>query len=607
MTTIAGVARFDGAAAHDDLTRLVQLLAHRFANAPASVAASPTSHPWFVAAAQWVAATPGIVVAIEGRIDNLPELCTRLALPADASAAQVAAAGYGRWGSQLAGQLDGDFAFAIWDGPKATLVLARDPVGVRPLYYRLQGSKVLFASELRALLACGSAPAIDEARVADYLIANLPDKERTFFQGIWRVPPGHVLELTAGAIRANCYWSAVTCSHRPLADQHYVPAFTEALERAVRVRLRDASRPGALLSGGLDSSALVGFALPLADELDTFSATFSSTPDADERAYIRCMEALPGVRSHRVDMSSHGPLADLDASLAEQAEPFMAPNLYMHRLLYRAARASGTSVLLDGLDGDTTVSHGERRLAELAIAGRFRQMAHELAGVARARGRSVLRVAADQVLIPLSPGLVRQAFRQLRWSGKRRDQMLAPLQPDFARRVAVVDRLHQVRQQSPHYARTAETEHRKRVDATVVSFLLEKADVAAAHAGIEPRYPFMDRRLIELCISMPSHWKLRDGWDRYVLRRAVEGRVPATIQWRRRKSNLGPGFTHALLRQRRRLQPMLEDPGELGRYAKLSALQGDYQRLVEHGDAAAGLRLWRAVTVWAWLRSLEQP
>jgi asparagine synthase (glutamine-hydrolysing) len=153
--------------------------------------------------------------------------------------------------------------------------------------------------------------------------------------------------------------------------------------------------------------------------------------------------------------------------------------------------------------------------------------------------------------------------------------------------------------------RTEQETHADRLSRGVIPFRLEVADVAAAMQGIEPRYPFLDRRLVEFCLSLPPEQKLRNGWTRYVLRQAMDGYLPQKVQWREGKANLAPGFNHGLRRyEHDRLKRLLvTDPGPLNRYVDLSVVHDALDQLFDGGDHGDALSVWKASILRAWLNT----
>ena len=522
------------------------------------------------------------IIVADARIDNRTELPA--AGPSDA---ELILAAYREWGTDCVSRLLGDFAFTIYDARRELLFCARDPMGVKPLYYYHDPRRFAFGTEIKALLKVPGIPTtIDDDRVALYLAATSVDRVSTFYQHIKRLPAAHALTVTADKLELREYWRVDAGRTLRLgSDADYAAAFSERFRAAVGARLRDASPVGASLSGGLDSSSIVCTARQLgggATPLHTFSLVFPSLEghalrSIDERGYIEHVVAAGGVQPHYVRGDALSPLANVDATLAHVDQPFGALNLYLHQGMYAAARAAGVRVFLDGFDGDTTVSHGVSRLNDLARADEWSVFETEVRAFAAHRD-----IPAEAVLphfgFPLLAQLARtghvvrwaRAARELarRFGLSRRDVLqrygVAPvvqrawqtvsrkgaaapdlLRPTWRRRIAA--RLRDAARRDADTVASERAAHLQGLAQPLYQEVLELADATAASYGLEPRYPFFDRKLIEFCVSVPSEQKFGEGWPRLLMRRAMEGVLPREIQWRGTKSNLSHNFAPRLL------------------------------------------------------------
>ena len=249
-----------------------------------------------------------LAITADARLDNREELLRDLEVPSPArreiTDAELILRAYETWGTDCPRRLLGDFAFAVWDGRNRRMFAARDPFGVRPFYYHSSPDLFAFASEAPALLALDRVPkTLDETRIADSLLPGLEaaDKTRTFYREIRRLPPASILIADGDRTRISSYWRLdpereIRCPH----DVDYVEEFRFYFRRSVQCRLRAVSPPGSMLSGGLDSSAIVGVAgRLLAREgrgpLHTFSIKLPGDPRCAETRAIDRMMALPGI------------------------------------------------------------------------------------------------------------------------------------------------------------------------------------------------------------------------------------------------------------------------------------------------------------------------
>jgi asparagine synthase (glutamine-hydrolysing) len=308
---------------------------------------------------------------------------------------------------------------------------------------------------------------------------------------------------------------------------------------------------------------------------------------------------------HYVHADALSPLADLDRVLWHEDEAVLAPNLYIHWALYGAAQREGVRILLDGIDGDTTVSHGLEYLSELARTGRVGTLYREVMALSRHHQASPRRVLWRLGLKPLVPEPVRQIWRTVRRRSASPYRVNMPIRTDFARRIGLAERVRALRAKGHKPARTAREEHWRGLTSPLLPYALEGADKAAAAFGIEPRYPFCDRRLIEFCLALPAEQKLHQGWNRVIMRRAMASNLPEKIRWRVGKAHLGSNFNRRLLDRDRGVldDVIVKDPRVIEDYVDVQALRDVYHRYASgpmlEKDALA---VYSAVTLALWLR-----
>lgn len=633
MSAIAGVLyRDDRPVAEVELQRMAEALAHRGPDGSAVQVYRPVG---LVHRMLWTTpesrheelprldAEEDLFLTADARLDNRDELIVALGLGGQPREnipdTEIILRAYQRWGEDCPTHLLGDFAFALWDGREQKLVCARDPMGVKPLYYYSGREVFAFATEIKALLALPDMPCrLNEERVAEFLVPTFDDRTATFYQEIFRLPAAHVLIAGIDMSRMRRYWApdssrVVRCS----SDEEYVEGFRALFREAIRTRLRSAYPVGSTLSGGLDSSSITCTAVQILSEqrdfnLHTFSAVFPDLPDADlrlidEREYIEAVVALGSFRPHYVRGDRLSPLQDVDTVLWHADEPFVAPNLYLHWALYGAAQRQGARIFLDGIDGDTTVSHGLGYLAELAGTGRWRSLVREATVLAATSGlsSSPRRIVWEYGILPSIPSGPSRLWHNMRDRFGRNPHFGDLVNPAFAQRVGLAGRLRGAEESNRSRARAEREIHRRGLMSPIVPYVLELADKAAAAFELEPRYPFFDRRLIEYCLGLPADQKLRAGWTRSIMRRAMEGILPPKVQWRAQKANLSPNFTRQLFdRERETLDRVIyRKLNAIDAYVDMQSLRAAYQRYTSDATRtphdAAGIH--RAVMLALWL------
>lgn len=601
-----------------------------------------------------LASTPGIVAVLDGRIDNRAELAARLPGCAGASPtdAELVLRSYLLWGERCARQLIGDFAFAILDESRGCLLLGRDSMGVKPLYYHRSATCFAFASEIGALLALPEVPrTLDEAQLALQLVWGEPDRESTVYRAIQRVPAASTLIVHASGCQREPvrYWSLDDVAPLHRADpRDYAEEFREIFRTAVVDRLHGVAHAATALSGGLDSSSITclarDHALASGDtRISAVSLIFEGLSGEDrrlidERSFVQAVVADGGFEWLPIEGTQLSPLGELETLLSRIGQPFAAPNVYLHDAMYRRAAQAGATVFLDGVDGDTAVGHGFGRLNGLLARREWDGFAHQVRSFAARDGRGESRVLRHYGL-PYLADLAEQG-RWVEWARvslaltqrfgiSRRDVLgrwgVAPVvqrirghghaggsakqRTDGVLLPSLLDGLrHMPRRPARQRAALEVESHRQGLLQPAYQQTLEIADACATGVGIEPRYPFFDRRLIEFCVALPEEQKLDNGWSRLILRRAMEGILPAAVQWRTGKSNLAPAFQQSFVETDRAtvLAAEFQRLEGIAQLDQLEELRQDYRAgaMREWGNPASYL-LFRAAVLAEWLKQGE--
>lgn len=571
----------------------------------------------------WYHPASGCVITADVRLDNRTDLLSQFGLRDRAATigdAELIVRAWLAWGEACTDRLLGDFAFALFDPRQQRMMLARDHTGMRPLYYHHSPhGPLVFASEARAVLASGLVPRhLNEGRIADFLVGQLEgyDKVSTFFEEVHRLAPAHRLLVSPERTRLERYWRPEPQPELRLADdQAYVDAFLEVFTESVRCRLRSPDAVGSMLSGGMDSGSVVAVARRLLQEsgqppLKTFSAIGPNPDTCIETRTIGIAASMDGIEPHFVDCSRlEGLMPELEDSGWDLQEPF-DNHMTLLRAVWIAAHRKGIRVVLHGAGGDIVFAHGSHP-ARMIRSGRWLQGLKESWGEARfhaAHWRVCMAVAAD-VRAALVPEALRRTWRSWR-AGRAPAAALkhSLISPGFAHRIDLVARLLVLARQSTALSEPYLVERARALDHPYAVVGHERyGRVASAHA-IEPRDPFMDRRVVEFCLGLPGEQRLAGGWPKILLRRAMSGRLPDTVRWRRGKQHLGWSFTRAFLQV---LQTPLEERLQAG--CRLLAPYVDAARLarisqVTHrGDDASITAMLDAAHLAAWLRQRGEP
>lgn len=507
--------------------------------------------PEEVAETQPIVSRAGLMLVMDGRLDNRPDLLHALGLPKTVSDAACTLAAYERWAERFPERLNGDFALALFDRAQRRLLLVRDAIGVRPLYYFRSDRVFAFASEIKALFAHPDIPVRpDDEGVADHLLVSsrpLDRQDITCFAGISALVPSHLADVTPQRSLTRRYWDfAVDRAIRLRTLNDYAEAFRERFAEAVRRRVRSAHPVAVAVSGGLDSSSIfcqaerlrrAGAASGLV--LAGISHPGAEGSDADERKYLRDIERKYGVEVQQFALE---PLIGLVQGADEQIRAAEAPLIdYMwgrSRKLHQFAAASDARVLLTGDWGDQ-VLFSTAYLVDLFHKFRWGKILRHTREYVRWVGTSETQALARRFGVDLGRHhLPRQFVPPIKWLRRR---LLGVEQPKpwfseaflrralrFASRPATIgDGFHSA------HARSIYLEARSKYHV----HCLEWHNKIGALYGLDAALPFLDRDLLAFLMAIPGEVQNQHGVPRALLREAMRGVLPESVRTRRGKAD----------------------------------------------------------------------
>lgn len=505
------------------------------------------------------------VITSDARLDNRHELIEALGRNSfkmeSIPDSIIILRSYQKWGNNCVHHFIGDFSFAIWDINKQHLFCARDFLGVKPFYYCFLNGIFLFCSEARVIAQYSGLPFnINEPRIADSLTPHLEgyDTTSTFYKEIFRLPPAHKLEFKNGHVRINRYWQPEPQAANVIkSDDEFREALTEILTRAVADRCRGTKAPAVLLSGGVDSAAVMGISQHFCSNVSRgivhgFSGISEDSADCKESRMLSVLSGSGEMKHHLYtpnDLKKHiDPVFDLVSQLQE---PFDF-GMILQFLLYQQAAKDGHRVMLDGVDGDVAASLPYSYPVDLLRQYAFKKAWHETyaQGHDFFAGRvSPYKLFWGYFLSAFTPQIVKEYRWRLRLPARMRDYLADSVAAgQFVEKAGLRDRLL-----------TFEKTHRKqnlsfpyevylnRVQHPFLTVGLERYDRVASLCSIEPRHPLVDKRVIDFHMGLPWNQFMRDGWSKFLLRRVAEQFVPQEVCWRTGKEHVGWQFTKEFL------------------------------------------------------------
>ena len=418
------------------------------------------------------------------------------------------------------------WSFAILDKESQIVFLSRDRFGIKPLYYFSDATKFIFGSEIKQLLEYSKRkPNIN--RVYDYIILSRDEhREETFFSDIFKVPASSnlIYDLKKNTFKSTSYYTIKKLVENKVQSlDEACNGFSNILNDSVRLRLRSDVDVGSCLSGGLDSSAIVAYASNIMKfkqkKIQTFHANFIENKNIDESGFVNILSNRLNLKSNIIKVDHHQIKSLFNASIKIQEEPFLSPSVILQLIIMREAKKNNCKVLLDGQGGDEILIGYERYFSKIIFSAKWYQKLPLLIQFSKNSKLSILDVIKYYFYFNFNYlrtylTLKRSSFviKSTQFKNWKRES-----RPFFKKLKSISDFQKQeiIEDQLPH--------------------LLRYEDKNSMNYSVESRLPFLDYRIVEYSLSIPSVFKTYKGWSKYILRRSIDNRVPKEITWRKNK------------------------------------------------------------------------
>jgi len=434
---------------------------------------------------------------------------------------------YTRHGDRCLDRLNGMFAFALWDDERQRLLLARDRLGEKPLYWADVHGRLMFGSEIKAILEHPSVErVVNERLVSSYFTHLVTPSPHTLFQRVNKLPPGAVLVCDAAGAQVKQYWNLFEprrWSPRPLEEA--AVEVRQCLDRSVHDRLMSDVPVGVLLSGGLDSTTLVALLGTQGRSVSTFSVGFGDDDPLDERAEARWAARYFQTDHHEIVVSEQDALSFLPNLVHHQDEPLADPVCVPLAFVCRLARERGVKVVLAGEGADELFwgyPHYRQMLGRWGTVSRLLALPRFARTImpmlASARHKPLARELLDQV----ADGRLSPMHMPTGLTGRQRHSLLCQPHDPFAWTSTWPDASGKADRLSTLAFDTQEYEFGLRLP----ELLLMRIDRFSMANGVEARVPFLDPGLVELVYRLPLTAKLDAGRTKIILRQAVADLVP---------------------------------------------------------------------------------
>lgn len=497
----------------------------------------------------------GLCITADAIIDNRSELFQLFSIDKElqdkTSDSELILLAYQKWGQDCPRYLVGDFAFVIKDDKKNELFCARDHVGKRTLYYYDSTDVFAFSTLIKPVLPLQDNIELNERWITDFLametISHETECSETVYQKIYQLPPGFCMLIGVGGVDKKQYWNPLT-DIKPLilkTDCEYEEAFREVFYEAVACRLRSIGEIGIKMSGGIDSGSIACVAAAMLSGRNKKLYSFSSIPMEgfrekpvknhlfDESDNIQSIVDFSGnIEAKLLRSEGKHSLTDVDKIVEMMEQPYkIYRNMFWLINIMNQAARKGCKVLLSGAFGNFTISYGDFSIYAKTLfkKGRIISLIYEILTLSKLAQVSAAKIA-KKTLIDILPCEFKDYINSLRlkdWDPF--SQSVA--NPKLVKKWDVEKRFNLLGLNMRTYrTHDDETFKQRRVDPVIFSHIAAIEVKQSVYAGIINRDPSRDKRVIEFCLSIPVDQFVRNGQDRFLIRRAMEGRMPDKIR-----------------------------------------------------------------------------
>lgn len=432
---------------------------------------------------------------------------------------------YQEWGINCVKKFNGMWAFAIFDQSKRTVYFSRDRFGIKPFHYKLNDSELVFGSEIKQLL--DNSPRFKMDVLMNYLVLGYENySSDTFYKDVLSLPGGHNASINIDSFEFKIFPFYSIEKNQRLEDislEKTIELYDNSFNKATELRLRSDVTVGSCISGGLDSSYLVAHVREIlgakkAQDFNLINATTGES-STDESNYAKIVAKHLGMNYHQVSPSSKDFIENLDNVIHAQEEPFSSTSIFMQYFVLEKARELGCTVMLDGQAGDEIL---------LGYRKYYASYINSLSGFSKLNGLILSAknsgISASEIIklwVYFLNGNARYRRLLNRWNIIKREyteQASKKLILDLGQSFKNIEQLQ-----------------KKELLSTQLPHLLRYEDRNSMRHSIEARLPYTDYKHLELALSVNNKFKIKDGWTKYIQRKAAAKYLPEKIAWRKNK------------------------------------------------------------------------
>ena len=516
-------------------------------------------------------------VFIFGRIDNLDSIQERYQKKYVCNEAELILNLYLEYENSFIEKISGPFIISIIDKKTKKISFFRDHIGLRPMYYVHTKKKIYFSSSINKILEGKSIkPEINKNRVVCFITHTCGHKTETFFKGIMKVPPSSYLEISINETSLKEY-NFLNLRKEKLSLEQYKVKLKEALENSIRQLSAKNQKVASKLSGGLDSSSIGALLIngEKKTDLEFYSVVYELENNrdllkVDESKYMSSFECFYGIKSKKILIKEDN---KIDPFLYdnEDEEPNFIVNRYFDIRILKECSKDGHSIIFDGFDGDSIISYGINHLYDLGKNFKIKELLRQkkiLEETGEKKNNNTLKFLIKYMILPNLPLPIFNLLNHLR--GVEDSEVIGHrlLSKDTAKNYPLeyLNNKFQIKKYS--YLKSEEI-HKKVIEWPIWDQILEINFRDSNKYDVEEVFPFLDKEVISLAINIPTEYKLKNGYKRFILREALKDILPEDIYKRTRKSDLSPAIVNYFkkLKKEKKYEELL-----LGQYSPLEGL-----------------------------------
>ena len=489
-----------------------------------------------------------IYVVSNSRLDNRTELLKKLKLSSNKTDCELIYAGFLRWRKKVVDYLIGPFSFVIFDEKNNYIFPAVDHFAQKPLYLSFLNNKFIFSSDPKAIsLLDQKLYSLNTKKLIDYLVFQGSVKNESFFNKIIKINKAQYVEIKEKKLSIKQYYSLPITknSYKGDCSKEIKRIFSEVITAQCRSNNNKISTTS---SGGLDSTSIASLLNKKIrfKDINSFSVHFDSLnridfKETDEKIYVQKYQEKYDA-NHKYITSKKTPLNYLNQQLKYAYFPPKSGNGYLHQEIIDEMKKNKIRVLFDGFDGDSVISHGAEYLIELGLEFKLKKLLDEVKKACELNGRkfSKFHTLKNFWLKPLIPFSLKLFFNNIFAAGITEEKKFNNLS-DEAKKITNFDERFRAFYPNESYKHEKSlASHRNALNLPFWEEELEIIDFIASINGIDFRLPFMDKRVIEFCLSVPGEEKFNNGITRAYFRKAMKNITPKEVLDKHTKANLGP-------------------------------------------------------------------